>query len=302
MRKFLFTTAACLGLASPLWAGPSIETARGTVELKAAPERLVVLDTAAIDTLQALGVPLIGMPGQQLLPYVDTTGTTPVGTLFEPDLEAIAGLAPDLIIIGGRSAAKYDAVAQVGPTVDMTMTEDLIPQAETRIATYGALFDKADKAAELQADLDARLAKLRAAAEGKGKLLVVVTNGPKMSAYGKGSRFGWIHDATRMPEAAEALPISGHGAAITQEFIAEKNPDWLFVLDRAAAIQSEEQRADTTLDTPLVQTTTAWSKGQVVYLPGPETYVGGGGYQALVRVIDAMTSALQGSETGFAAQ
>lgn len=302
MRKILFATAACLGFAAPLWAEPAIDTARGSVELTGTPARIVAMDTAAIDTLQALGVPLIGIPGQQLLPYVDATGTTPVGTLFEPDLEAIAGLAPDLIIIGGRSAAKYDAVAQIAPTVDMTMTADLIPQAELRLATYGALFDKADKAAELQADLDARLAKLREAAAGKGDLLVVLTNGPKMSAYGKGSRFGWIHDATAMPEAAEALPISGHGAAVTHEFIAETNPDWLFVLDRAATIQSEEQRAADTLKSPLVDGTKAFSKGQVVYLPGPEMYVGGGGYQALVTVIDAMTTALEAGEAIPSAQ
>ncbi|MDF3605027.1 hypothetical protein PE067_01940 [Paracoccus sp. DMF-8] len=56
---------------------------------------------------------------------------------------------------------------------------------------------------------------------------------------------------------------------------------------------SSEQRAEDTLKSPLVEGTTAWSKGQVAYLPGAEMYVGGGGYQALVTVIDAMTAALE---------
>lgn len=145
------------------------------------------------------------------------------------------------------------------------------------------------------------MARLREAAADKGDLLVVLTNGPKMSAYGKGSRFGWIHDATAMPEAAEALPISGHGAAVTHDFIAETNPDWLFVLDRAATIQSEEPRAQDTLKSPLVDGTTAWSRDQVVYLPGTEMYVGGG-YQSLVTVINAMTAALEAGDTKTAAQ
>lgn len=292
MRQFVIAAAMATGLAMPLCAEPTIETAKGPVELNGTPAKIVAMDTASIDTLQALDVPLVGIPGQQLLGYVKTEGTTPVGTLFEPDLEAIAGLAPDLIIIGGRSAAKYDAVAQIAPTIDMTMSPDLIKDSEAQLAAYGEVFGKQEKAAEMKAELDAKLATLREAAADKGNLLVILTNGPKMSAYGKGSRFGWIHDATAMPEAAEALPISGHGASITQEFIAETNPDWLFVLDRAAAIRSDEQAAKATLDTPLVQGTKAWTNGHVVYLPASEMYVGGGGYQALTTVIDAMTAAL----------
>lgn len=292
MRRIVLAVAMTAGLVLPALAEPTIETAKGPVELAAVPQKVVALDTAAIDTLQALDVALIGLPGPIYLDYIKTEGATEVGTLFEPNLETIAGLGPDLIIIGGRSAAKFDAVSQVAPTVDMTMGADLIPEASNRLATYGALFGKQEKAAELQAQLDEKLTKLREAAADKGNMMVVLTNGPKMSAYGKGSRFGWLFEATGMPEAAEALPISGHGASITQEFIAEKNPDWLLVLDRAAAINSDEQGAKVTLDTPLVQGTKAWKEGNVVYLPESEMYIGGGGIQALNRTIDALTEAL----------
>lgn len=292
MRHFAFAAAIAAGFALPALADPTIETAKGPVELTAVPQKVIALDSAAIDTLQALEVPLLGLPEPMYLDYIKTDGTTPVGTLFEPNLETIAGLAPDLIVIGGRSAAKYDAVAQIAPTVDMTMSADLLPEAAKRLATYGELFGKQEKATELQTELDGKLAKLREAAAGKGKMMVVLTNGPKMSAYGKGSRFGWLYEATGMEEAAEALPISGHGASITQEFIAEKNPDWLLVLDRAAAINSDEQGAKVTLDTPLVQGTKAWQAGNVVYLPESAMYIGGGGIQALNRTVDALTEAL----------
>ena len=47
--------------------------------------------------------------------------------------------------------------------------------------------------------LDGKLAAVRAAGKDKGRALVVLTNGPKMSAYGAGSRFGWIHTELGLP-------------------------------------------------------------------------------------------------------
>ncbi|AGT11378.1 siderophore ABC transporter substrate-binding protein [Paracoccus aminophilus] len=293
MRRFILAAAMSTGFALPVLAEPTIETARGPVDLGAVPQKLVVMDVAAIDTLQAMEVPIIGIPGKVNLSYVKTDGLTDVGTLFEPNLETIAGLAPDLIIIGGRSAAKFDDVAQVGKAVDMTIGTDLMKEAEARIATYGALFGKEDKAAEMKAALDAKTAKLQEAAKDKGSLLVVLTNGPKMSAYGKGTRFGWLHDVTGLPEAAPNLKTEGsHGEAISPEFIAEKNPDWLFVLDRGVAVGQESQSAGETLKTPLIEGTNAFKNGHVVYLPASEMYIGGGGYQAMSIMLDAMTEAL----------
>ena len=52
------------------------------------------------------------------------------------------------------------------------------------------------------------------------------------------------------------------------------------------------QSAEATLKSPLVEGTTAWKSGQVVYLPAADLYIGGGGYGSLVAVIDALTAAL----------
>ncbi|WP_312529412.1 siderophore ABC transporter substrate-binding protein [Paracoccus sp. (in: a-proteobacteria)] len=292
MRRFVFAAAMSAGLALPALAEPTLETARGPVELDGVPQKLVVMDVAAIDTLQAMDVAIAGIPDKVNLKYIKTEGTTGIGTLFEPNLEAIAGMAPDLIIMGGRSAAKVDAAAQVGKTVDMTIGPDLLKEASARIATYGEVFGKQEKAAEMQAQLDEKLAKLHEASKDKGNLLVVLTNGPKMSAYGKGSRFGWLYEASNLSEAVEGLAVSGHGEAISPEFIAEKNPDWLFVLDRGMAVGQEGQSAQETLKTPLVEGTKAWKEGHIVYLPASEMYLGGGGYQAVNNMLDAMTEAL----------
>jgi iron complex transport system substrate-binding protein len=267
-----------------------IQTAQGEVATTLNPKAVVALDVAAIDTLTALGVTLVGVPDKLYVDYLGELGATGVGTLFEPNMETLANLAPDLIIAGGRSAAKVQALSKIAPTIDMTLGAETIDNARKAVATYGALFDKQDKAAELTKALDAEIAAAKAAAAGKGNALILMTNGPKVSAYGRGSRFGWLHTALGIPEAFADLTPEVHGDAVSFEFIAEVNPDWLIVVDRSVAI-GEASSARTTLDNPLVAGTAAAQKGQIIYLSAAPLYIAGGGYTSLGTTLAEMTAA-----------
>lgn len=271
-----------------------VVTARGPVAVDNVPKTVAVFDVAAIDTLTRLGIPLAGLPDKLYVPELEPlkAGAAPVGTLFEPDLEALSALAPDLIIVGSRSASKADVTAKVAPTIDMTIDgDDLFEQAKQRLAAYGDLFGKQVEAKAVADELDARLAAAKAAVAGKGKALIVMSNGPKVSTYGPGSRFGWVHAALDLPAAVNEIETATHGEAVSFEFIRQANPDWLLVLDRAAAVGSNEQAARVTLDNELVAETTAWKKGQVVYLPAPDFYIAAGGVQSLERVLATITQA-----------
>lgn len=285
--------ATVLSLVPLLTNADTVETAAGPVEVASA-ARVAVLDVPALDSLAALGVAPVAAPDKLYVDYLsDLAAATPdAGTLFEPDLEALAAADPDLIVIGARAAAQKDALAQIAPVIDMSIGADVLADTKARLAAYGALFGKQDKAAELTADLDARLVKLAEAGKGKGSALVVLTNGPKMSAYGKGSRFGWMFDATGLTEAAPGLKVDTHGAAVSHEFIATANPDWLFVVDRGVAVGEAGSSAQATLDTPLVAGTNAWKAGHVVYPDPTSLYIAGGGYTAMTRAIDQLTEAL----------
>lgn len=283
LAAFFVATAACAGEIT-------VQTARGEVALTARPETVAVYDVAAIDTLAALGVTPAGTPDRLYVPHLAEVPLNPVGTLFEPDLEALVALDPDLVITGGRSSTKVEALSRVAPTLDMTIGEDVPAEARARIAAYGALFGKEARAAEMEHALDAAIAAARAAVTGKGRALILQTNGPKISAYGRASRFGWIHGALGLPEAHAALSPDTHGDAVSFEFVAETNPDWLIVVDRAAAI-GETASAHATLDNPLVAGTTAGQKGQIVYLSPAPIYIAGGGYRSILITLDEITAA-----------
>ena len=301
MRKILSSLTLVLGLFSAAASAAELEvsTATGPKAVETPVETVAVFDIAAVDTLDRLGVVMAGLPSNLYLPELAglKEKATAVGDIFEPDLEALSALAPDLIILGGRSSTKVDAAAQVAATIDMTMDgDDLLEQAHQRIETYGRLFAKEAEAAEAQRELDTAVEKARAAVAGKGKALIVMTNGPKITAYGDGSRFGWLHRSLALPAAIEDVEAATHGEAVSFEFIRQANPDWLLVLDRAAAVGSNEQAARVTLDNELVLETTAWKKGQVVYLPAPDFYIAAGGVQSLERVLATITEAFSAAK------
>ena len=292
--KTLSVTAILMLASLGTVSATDIDTANGPVTIAVTPAKIAVFDIAAIDTLDSLGVEIAGLPSNLYLPELAhlKDGSAVVGDIFEPNLEALSELQPDLIILGGRSSTQVEATSQVAPTIDMTMDgDDLLQQAKARLATYGSLFNKQAEAEAAAEALNAVVEKAHAAVAGKGTALIIMTNGPKVTAYGPGSRFGWVHAALDLPPAVPDVEAATHGEAVSFEFIANANPEWLLVLDRAAAIGSEDQNAKSTLDNELVAGTTAWKKGQIVYLPAGDFYIAAGGIQAMSRVFTAITEA-----------
>lgn len=294
MKTMLIATALAALPALAMAQTTEIETAAGKVAVPVAPQSVVTFDLAALDTLSALGVPVAGVPAIAPPDYLSETieGTPTVGTLFEPDFEALAVMAPDFIIAGGRSQSQVAPLSQIAPTIDMTISgEALLADAQARVKAYGTMFQKEDTAATLLSDLDAALETARSTTEGKGNALIVLTNGGKVSAYGEDSRFGWLHSSLGLPEAYPDLNAETHGEAVSFEFIAEVNPDWIFVVDRGAAIGQDGEAAAVTLDNPLVAGTTAGQNDHIVYLDSARLYLVGGGYQSVMGTIDEVVAA-----------
>ncbi|MCF7520547.1 siderophore ABC transporter substrate-binding protein [Neisseria sp. ZJ106] len=277
----------------------TVNTTRGEATVPQNPQRIAVYDLGMLDTLNKLGVPTGMSVNQNRLPYLAEylKNAQPAGTLFEPDYEALNAYKPQLIIIGSRAAKAFDQLNAIAPTIEMTAdTADLKNSAKERIDALAQIFGKQAEAEQVKAEIDAAFEAAKQAAEGKGKGLVVLVNGGKMSAFGAQSRLGgWLHRDIGVPAADESIKEGSHGQPVTFEYIKEKNPDWLFVLDRSAAIGEDGTAAKDVLDNPLVAETTAWKKGHVVYLV-PETYLAAGGAQELLNAAKQVTDAFQAAK------
>ncbi|MGI9000605.1 MAG: ABC transporter substrate-binding protein [Pseudonocardia sp.] len=131
MALVALTGSACASGASPSDRGATVpaETrtvahAMGTAEISGLPERVVVLDTGELDSVLALGVTPVGAvaadapSGLQSYLGKRTRGVEVVGTVAEPNLEAIAALQPDLILSSKfRHEDIYGPLSSIAPTV-----------------------------------------------------------------------------------------------------------------------------------------------------------------------------------------
>lgn len=304
VNSLLRSTAVAAALFSGVFALSSaaiaqdkvITHAQGETTISGVPAKVLVQDWAAFDNLSALGVTVAGVPGSNAPAYlVDQVpaDAEKIGSLQEPDFEGIAALEADLYIVAARSRTAYETAKEILPTVDLSIDNGtLIAGVEGNITKLGEIFGLEDKAAELVATLDAKVAEVKAAVEGKGTALVLVTNAGKLGAYGPDSRVSWIYNEVGFPFALDAVKDGDHGGdAITFELIAEVNPDWLFVVDRDAGV-GQAGAAAALLDNELVNQSTAGKEGHIVYLDPQASYITMHGYQGLILLLDEVLAGL----------
>ncbi|MGL1920689.1 MAG: siderophore ABC transporter substrate-binding protein [Hyphomicrobiales bacterium] len=272
----------------------SITTAKGDVMIKQIPQKIVALDVAVIDNLDAVGVKPAGILNGLYVDYLDhvaASDAVKVGTFFEPDFEAINAIEPDMVIVATRSARYLDQLNEFAPAIDLTSPWENFMQASIDAFKQTAkLVGKTTEGEVLVAKLEASATTLRDIVKSKGNALIIMTNGPKISAFGPGSRFGWVHDDLGVIPAIQDVEAVTHGEAITHEFVLKANPDWLIVVDRSAAI-GQEGSAKATLDNELIAKTTAWQKGQVIYVNSATWYISGNGIQAMQATVNELTAA-----------
>lgn len=281
IRNFMRALALPLFLTASISSVSAAETinikhSQGETEVTKNPKTIAVLDWSTLDSMAALGVEAQGIPGGNILPVVLTQygddKFARIGTLFEPDFEAIKNLNPDIIILGRRAAKHYEEVSKYAPTLDLTPNpDDLLGSVKRNLEIIGEIYDVQDKAQAEIAKLNESVQQLKELTKDQGTGLTVLTTGGKMAAFGLGTRFGLIHDVFGMELAAEDLKVGRHGQSISYEYILESNPDWLFVMDRDAAIKREGASSEQMMDNELVKATNAGSNGQIVYLD-PEAW------------------------------
>ena len=276
------------------------EVARDSVEVPFQPEAVVTFDIATLDTLHAIGAgdAVIGIPEIALPDYLAEYADLPkVGTLFEPDFEAVAELEPDLIVTAARSTGQFDELSEIATTIDLTGTYGgtFDPSAGVvRAEQLGEIFGAEDTVAEQVAEIDELVSTIQS--EVDGTALVLSVSGGEYGAFGEGSRFGYFFDELGFEPAVIATELPGaegspHGDTVTNEFILTADPDWIIAFDRGAAT-GEGSSAEETLDNELVAQTVAGEDGHIVYLPASELYIVINGLTAIENVLTAVHEAV----------
>ncbi|WP_226533653.1 ABC transporter substrate-binding protein [Microbacterium paraoxydans] len=173
----------------------TVEHAMAETEFETVPERIVVLDSPQIDALVALGITPVGAPeigaGRGFPAYLadELAETEPIGFIAEPDVDAIANLAPDLIIGSKvRHEALYDELSAIAPTV---FSEDTGTNWTEQAELTAAAVNRSDAMDELIQGVEDRAAEVGEAVDAEGTTASIVRfRADNFRLYGPGTFSG----------------------------------------------------------------------------------------------------------------
>ena len=266
------------------------------------PERIAILDMACLDIIDSLGVGdrVVGSAGTSLdylQDYVTDQNIENLGTIKEADMEAVMACEPDVIFIGGRLSSSYDALSEIAPVVYLSTDTEIgvVESVRKNASTIAAMFGLEDQVDKLMEDFDERIETLAAFAEGKTAIVGMCTSG-SFNVLGNDGRCSMIGREIGFENVGVDANVdtSTHGNEASFEYVVEKNPDYIFVMDRDAAIGTNgAQLAQDIMENELVQGTDAYKNGQLVYLEHPAVwYTAEGGVQALDLMLQDLENTL----------
>ena len=289
-----------------------ITDAHGKVTVPVNPKKVVALDSRTFETLANWDIKLAAVP-KEVMPadstYVKDDAVQNIGNHREPNLELLASVDPDLVIVGQRFASYYEDIKKLVPNaavIDLNFDvsgkegiagENLVKGLKDATTNLGNIFDKQEDATKLNAELDKAIEQAKSAYNGTDKIMSVVVSGGNIgfSAPHSGRVWGPLYDIFGWAPSLEVEKSSSdhQGDDISVEAIAQSNPDWIFVLDRDAAISSSKDSvpAQDVIDkAPALKNTTAITKGQIVYAPN-DTYTNES-IETIIELINNLATAL----------
>ncbi|MET7491059.1 iron-siderophore ABC transporter substrate-binding protein [Streptomyces sp900116325] len=249
--------------------------AMGTTELKSAPKRVVVLDVGEFDNVVSLGVKPVGYApseGDAAIPsYLKKDAGNPknVGTINNLNLEAIAGLKPDLILGSQlRAADKYDQLSKIAPTVFSIRPG--FTWKENYLLNAAAL----DKTAKAESELEAYEKKATKLGEDIGPdkptISMVRYLPDRIRLYAKASFIGTILEDAGLPR-PKNQQINDLAAEISPEKIDEADADWIFT---GVYGDPKATKRDTARSNPLWKNLKAVKEGRAKDVPDETWYLG----------------------------
>ena len=242
----------------------------GTTELKKVPKRIVILDNLYGEILDPLHITPVGATTGQADSQEFSTlfkkqykyaKVVSVGWQGNPDLDKIAELKPDLILMTGEQEDLYDELSEIAPTVGYQINTDENWDYHETSLKVAEIFDKRD---EMKKDLDRVDAREAVFAEnvkakfGNQKLMYlrVTDNDIRYYAYG---HFGYLYDTYHFNR-AETFNPDDMLQVIDPDKLKDINPDLLIV-----QADSQELLDNKLKNTPVWTSLKAVQNNKVIY-------------------------------------
>ncbi|SDJ17317.1 ABC transporter substrate-binding protein [Nonomuraea jiangxiensis] len=221
----------------------TIEAGNGQVTIARKPERIVSLSATHTETLFAIGA------GSQVVAVDDRSNYPPEAPKtalsgFKPNVEAIVAQKPDLVVISDDIDHIAAELGKVNVPVLLQPAATRLDEAYEEISELGAATGNLAKADEVVSDMKTAMDKLAAEAPKDKKLTYY--HELDQTPYAATSQtfigqvyamFGLTNIADKAPDAAGGYP------KLSAEFVAQADPDLIFLADVKCCQQSRDTLA-----------------------------------------------------------
>ncbi|MEK8132222.1 Fe(3+) dicitrate ABC transporter substrate-binding protein [Paenibacillus filicis] len=213
----------------------TVEDAQGTVTLPKKPERIVTMDFSFTDMLVTLGVQPVGIAddGTPDL-FMDSVKSqlktyTSVGSRYEPNIELISSLKPDLIIVDINK--HKNALTQLKSVAPILVLNDFQADYEQMLKNYIITAKAVGKEAEGQKRLKEHEAKMEQAKQKiKNAKLTVLPAVVNPKGFFGHSDHSYSGSMVHMLGFTDPLKNNAAYPQLTLEQLVETNPQALFLM------------------------------------------------------------------------
>ena len=195
------------------------------------PERIVSLSPTATEILFAIGA------GDQVVAVDDQSNFPPEAPTtdlsgFEPNLEAITELDPDLVVASDDLGGLVDGMEAVDVSVILQPAAVTLDDTYEQIAELGEVTGNAEEAAELSASMQAEIDEIteQVGDAGAGLSYYHELDDLFFSAT-SGTFIGQIYGLLGLENIADAADDGSGFPQLSQELIIESDPDLIFLAD-----------------------------------------------------------------------
>ncbi|MFD9501262.1 ABC transporter substrate-binding protein [Streptomyces sp. NPDC060035] len=278
----------------------TVKTVMGDVSVPDDPKRVVVLDTAELDSALTLGVKPVGATHADVesgfLSYLSkdqVSGIEDVGEMMTPNLEAVAALEPDLILTSRiRHGDTYAELTAIAPTV---MTENTGYPWKANFQVHADALGRKAEARKVTAAYAAHTAEVTEALGGTARAAATEVNmvrfveGADIRIYGRQNYIATIlADVGLGRPAITDRAKDGFSYDVSPEKIDLAEADAVFHSTYGDAKKSKETQ---TVGSGLWKNMTAVKNGRV-FPVDDQLWIQGIGYTAAEKILDELRADL----------
>jgi iron complex transport system substrate-binding protein len=224
----------------------TVEADNGSVTIEEEPDAIVSLSSTATESLFAIGA------GEQVLAVDDQSNypaDAPVTDLsgFEPNVEAIAGYEPDLVIAAYDPGGLVEGLEKLDIPVLLQDAAPDLAVAYEQIGTLGVATGNVEGAETLVTSMQVAIDELVASVPGAEGATVYHELGPDFFSATSDTFIGSIYELfglVNIADGAAGAADAGGYPQLTGEYIVSESPDLIVLSDTKCCQQTAEKVAN----------------------------------------------------------